>query len=494
MERTLTAIAGERDRIETGPWRVNGVRQASGGGRERALTDTQRFIAQGEARMRSVRLIPILAAAAALLSPAPTAWANGRDAGKHPSPNGRCAINLNVAPHQITAGDSVVAFGQLRCRDQSHAGGQTVSLLERATAAPGFDVVQTSTTNAQGFYEFTVIGLEANSEFFVRSHGAASARRTVKVGAQVTLSAPPEGTQIFTGRSSRVTFTGTVSPTDAGARVVLQRQNAVTGNEWHRIDFGRVSTAGTFSITHTFVVPGDANIRVLVHSRRRNVPSPSGVLNYEISQTENPSFTIEASADPIAYGQPVTISGAVSGATREPLTLEAHTARQHGFAPVAEVLTDGAGNYTFAAQSPIQSTFYAVKGPGKHSAVLYEGVKDVLTAAVSQTTIQAGQTLMFTGTVAPDHFGHLIYLERQNAAGTGFHVVEVGTVTAGSSYSIEHIVYDTGTKVFRVKIPGGPENEGAASPAFAIDVTAAPAAALQPEPPGNSSGPSEGQT
>ena len=443
--------------------------------------------------MRSARLVPTLAVAAGLLSPAPAAWANGREAVKHPSPNGRCAVNINVAPEQITAGDSVVAFGQLRCRDQNQAAGQTVSLLERATATPGFGVVQTSTTSAQGFYEFTV-GLEANSDFYVRSHGAASGRRTVKVGAQVTLSGPPEGTQIFTGRPSRVTFTGTVSPIDIGALVVLQRQNAVTGNEWHRIDLGRVTAAGTFSITHTFVAPGDANIRVLVRSQRRNVPSPSNVLNYEISQTENPNFTIETSADPIAEGQAVTISGAVTGAAHEPLTLEAHTARQLGFAPVSEVATDASGNYTFPAQSPIQSTFYEVRGVGRHSAVLYEGVKDVLTAAVSQTTIQAGQALKFSGTVAPDHTGHVIYLERQNASGTGFHVVELGIVTTGSTYLITHTVYDAGTKVFRVKIPGGPENEGAASPPFTIDVTPAPVSAFAPEPPGNSSGPSEGQT
>ena len=75
--------------------------------------------------------------------------------------------------------------------------------------------------------------------------------------------------------------------------------------------------------------------------------------------------------------------------------------------------------------------------------MLYEGVKDVLTAAVSQTTIQAGQTLTFTGTVAPDHTGHVVYLERQNASGDGASTSwRSATVTAGSTYSIAHTVYD----------------------------------------------------
>jgi hypothetical protein len=118
----------------------------------------------------------------------------------------------------------------------------------------------------------------------------------------------------------------------------------------------------------------------------------------------------------------------------------------------------------------------------------------VLAAQVSQTTIQAGLPLTFSGTVAPDHTGHVIYLERQNASGGDFHVVQVATVRAGSVYSIVHTVYEPGTKVFRVKIPGGPENEGAASPPFAITVTPAPPARLVQEAPENSTPPSEGQS
>jgi len=450
--------------------------------------------------MRSIKHVRILAAVTALATVllAPTiagAAPIGRPA-KHPSPNGRCSININAAPRQITAGDTVVVFGQLRCRGGSSNGAasQQATLLERVAGSSGFGAVQTTTTDAHGFYEFTVAAVTNNSSFFVRSHRAASGRRTVTVAAEVTLAGPPEGTQLLTGRANKVTFTGAVSPADAGARVVLQRQDAATGNEWHRIDLGQVTAAGSFSITHRFVVPGDANLRVLVRSQRRNIPSASNVLTYEISQAENPNLTIEASIDPISFGQSVTISGTVAGAVKQPVTLFARTARQFGFAPVAEVTTDASGNYSFSAQAPINSTFYQVKGAGKASAILYEGVRDLLTPGVLPTTIEAGQTLTFTGTVAPDHSGHIIYLERQNASGVGFHVVQVATVGPGSSYAIMHRVYDVGTDVFRVKIPGGPENEGAASPPAPVSVTPAPAAALGPEAPGNSSQPSDGQT
>ncbi len=443
--------------------------------------------------MRSMKLVITLAAALTALALA----ASGASARKHSSPNGRCEVSINVAPRQIDAGDAIVVFGRLRCHGSGSAhrvASKTVKLLEHSSGTPGFTIVQTTTTDVHGFYELTVTGVETNSVLFVRSRGAASGSRNVKVGAEVTLDGPAEGTQLLTGAANKVTFTGTVNPADAGARVILQRQNAVTGDEWHKIDRGTVSMTGSFSITHTFIVPGDANLRVLVKSHERNVPSPSNVLTYEISQAQNPSLTINATPNPIAYGQSVAITGTVSGADKQPVTLFARTAAQKTFAPVVEVSTDASGNYTFPAQSPIDSTFYEVKGAGKQSAVLYEGVKDVLTASVSQTTIQAGQTLTFSGTVAPDHTGHVIYVERQNASGMGFHVVGVTKVGKGSIYSIEHTVYDAGTKVFRVKIPGGPENEGAASAPFTITVTPAPIIALVPEPPGNSSLPAEGQS
>jgi hypothetical protein len=417
---------------------------------------------------------------------------------KHPSPSGRCRISLNVAPREITAGDPVLAYGRLFCARPANAAGRTVKLFEHTLGKPGYTLVQSTTTGPLGFYELTQTGVDTNSAFYVRSRGAQSGRRFVRVAAQVTLSGPPEGSQLLTGAANAVTFTGTVTPADAGARVILQRQNALTGNEWRRIGIGMVGSEGGFTIVHTFVVPGDANIRVLVRSHGTNISSPSNPLEYEISQAQNPQLTIDASSDPIVYGQSVTISGVAAGLASTPVTLLARSASQRGFAPVAEVTTSAGGEYTFPAQSPVYSTFYEVKTGAKavaeKSAVLYEGVKDVLTAEVSPSAVQAGQALTFKGTVAPEHAGHIIYLERQNASGNGFHVVQVATIGAGSSYTIVHTVYDAGTKVFRVRVPGDPENEGAVSAPFTIQVAPAPAATLAPEAPGNSSLPAEGQT
>ncbi len=459
--------------------------------------------------MRLRKLAPAGLATASLLALAPaTALAH-----KHPSPIGRCRINIeSISPHQITAGEATEISGRLTCGRASVAG-QTVQLYAHVAGTAGFVPVQSTTTEASGAYKFSTAPENTNVIFYVRSLRAQSGRRRLRVAAQVTLTGPPEGTQIETGAPNKETFSGTVTPsTDVGARVILQRQNAVNGEEWHRIGVGQVMEGGTYSITHIFRVPGDASIRVLVRSDGLNIPSASTPLDYEISQAQNPSLTISSSADPITYGQSATISGVVAGAAAgHPVTLLARTVHQHGFAPVAQATTDASGNYSFAAQTPVNSTLYRVQSADPscanapanvractarqlRSAVLYEGVKDVLTAEVSATTIQAGQALEFKGTVAPDHTGHVIYLEREDAAGSGFHVVQVGHVLPGSTYSIVHQVYVPGTKVFRIEIPGGPDNGRAVSQLFTVQVTPAPASALTPESPGNSSMPGEGQT
>ncbi len=451
--------------------------------------------------MRSNKLNVAIAAASALLLLAPAGAAarehHPRFDRRHANPSAGCRVKLNVAPHVLTAGESVLAYGQLTCAVPASEQAQTVTLYEHSLGTTGYVPAGTATTDEHGFYELTVSSITANSNFYVVAGGARSGTKLARVAAQVTLAGPAEGSQILTalktGRRNRVTFTGTVSPDDVGAIVVLQRQNAITGNDWHRIEASVVKPDGTYSLTHVFRVPGDANIRVLVRSNRRNIPSASNVLNYEISQAQNPQLTIASSSDPIAFGQSVTISGAAAGAPNTPVTLFARTAHQGGFAPVAQTTTDGSGNYAFAAQSPVASTFYQVRGAGRASAVLYEGVKDVLTAQVSATTIAAGQSVTFSGGVTPDHTNHVIYLERQNAAGTSFHVVEVAVIGAGSTYSITHAIYSVGPGVYRVKVPGDPQNGGTVSPDFTITTTPPAPSTLKPEAPGNSTQPSQGQ-
>ncbi len=463
--------------------------------------------------MRLKRHTAMACAVAISTAASPAVLATGASAFYHRSPNGSCRVTMQVVPRLIVAGEQVTVFGRLACRRPVRTEGVTVRLWHRFSGGGGFTPVDLTTTGAGGAYQFQLTGpvVENNGVWYVRSRDAESVNRPLRVAPQVTFEGPPEGTQLLTGVPNKVTFTGKVTPADIGARVVLQRQNALTGSEWHRIGVGVVEAGGGYSIPHTFLVPGDANLRVLVQSQGRNVPGTSSPIAYEISQAQNPALTINASQDPIAYGQSVTISGLLAGETGT-VTLEARTVHQHGWGQVAQVDTTSTGAYTFPPQTPVNSTFYRVKSSGappcppgaecpallmvNRSAVLFEGVRYVLTAEASPTSVTEGQTVTFSGKVAPTpaHPGHVIYLQRLNASGTGFHVVRVGAVTPEGTFSIPYQVFAVGTDVFRVYIPGGPDNGGAASQTFTIHVSPAPAAALRTEAPGNTSTPTEGTT
>lgn len=448
--------------------------------------------------MRSYKLTSAVLAAAALLALALAGTASARSPHlkrRNGIPGANCRISLNVAPRLVTSGETVLAYGQATCQPSTEAG-QTVTLYQRVAGSSGFAVAATTTTDSHGFYQMTTAPETTNSQFYAAVGSSQSRHRPLKVAAQVTL-LPVEGNVangLHTGRRNAVMFKGSVSPEDSGALVILQRQNAIRGNEWHRIGHTIVDSTGHYALTHAFVAAGASDIRVLVKANKRNIASPSNVLSYDISQAQNPSLTIFSSTDPVPYGGSTVISGIVAGAPNTTVTLTGHAAH-NPFVTIMTAKTDSEGKYSFPAQSPLVSTFYKVTGASRSSAVLYEGVKYLLTAAASASTVTSGQPLTFTGLVTPARAGHAIYLERQNVAGTGFHVVSVGTVNGDGTYSITRNLYAPGTEVLRVKVPGDPENGGTASEPFTITVTPLTSASkLTPEPPANSTLPPEGQS
>jgi hypothetical protein len=386
----------------------------------------------------------------------------------------------------------VEVFGQLlSCPSATE--GQTVTVYGHSVGSPGLKVVGTTTTTAGGFYSLVQSDLTTDSFFYASALGARSATKTVRVAPVVTLSGPSEKLTLFTGFSNRVTFTGTVSPAtgaanpaDAGAELALQRENATSNEEWHTIQLGTVGPGGIYAITHTFVAPGDANIRIVVRRHGKfSVRGISNTLSYGISQKEHPDLTINTEPSySVAYGSSVTLSGTLAAGAGKTVTLESHTFGG-SFAPVATTTTTTGGAYKFVV-TPLENTAYQVTDGAVKSAVLFEGVKYILTAGTPDKTVQSGQPLTFEGTVTPGVSGKVVYLERENGSGGGFHVVDVGTVVAGATpsspgtYSITDYIFGSGKAVFRVKVPGDPGNQQVASEPFPVEVTPAAPGSLKP--------------
>ncbi|MHB8233595.1 MAG: hypothetical protein ACYDHT_02980 [Solirubrobacteraceae bacterium] len=456
--------------------------------------------------MRSFKLVPLVTAAAALLALAP-AGASARRAGiVQPHGVGPCHIHLEVPKSPIPSGEAVTIVGALRCPPKIPAGGHQVTLYQQSAPSSSFAPVGTATTEGNGAFQVTPPVFMTNSVFYAVAEGAQSARKSIRVSAPITAGPPTpvEGAQLFTGagrglrRHNRVTFAGVVSPQDKGALVVLQRESSTATEEWHPIDRSTVDASGKYSIVHTFHIPGDANLRVVVHPYKINAPSATSPTSYEISSAENPALTLETTVDPLLYGSSTTLKGVVAGAKDgTPVTLLAR-ARGGQFATAATGHTNGSGAYEFT-QTPLTNTLYRVTSGATQSAALFEGVKYALTVLPTASTVQAGQPLTFSGSVQPALTGHTIYLERQGSLKLGWHVIDVGTVGAPSHpgeaapFSIIHQFGTAGPEVLRIKIPGDPGNQGAAGAPNELNVTPAPASALRPEAPGTGKLPGEGQ-
>ncbi len=394
------------------------------------------------------------------------------------APHHNRGLTIRVTPNPIVAGDPVLIYGRLK--DDS-AAGQTIILYHHISGhSTGYTKVSQTTTDAGGLYEFPRADgvVETNRSWFVReagSHGVHSRTVYERVAALVTVAASPTNPDT----NHPVLFTGHVTPDHAGGRVELQEQRGVNGDDFRTIETGRLGSGSNYAIRHRFRVPGPRDLRVVLRADARNIRSESDTVSVTVQQTQNPSFTINSSAPITDYNSPVTISGTLyepGTTTPEPntnVTLYGHGADQ-SYRSLGSTTTGSDGSYSFANQSATQNEVYAVNTtlpPKRHTAQLFEGVRDVVTLMTSST---AGGT-SFTGSVTPDKAGHRIYLQRLGLDGD-WHNVAQAVVSHGSTYQFTRFVFITG--MFRTRIYGGPINLGGHSPAVSVTGAVPPAAAL----------------
>jgi hypothetical protein len=393
-------------------------------------------------------------------------------------------LTIAATPDPITSGEGVMIYGQLHGRNNA---GRRIVLFHRVFPAWGFSPVSITRTNAQGFYEFVRADgvVTSNRNWYVV--GPYSIRsRTVHelVSSVVTLSTG--SATASTGQ--QVTFTGTVAPSHPFQRVLLQEQNSSSGTGWQTVAIGSTNASSAFTITHAFRAAGNYTLRAYFRSDGRNIAGQSATIALSVEQTQNTSFTITGSAPVVTDGQTETITGTLyaTGSTTvtQPNTAVMLYGKQANgnFEALASGTTDSSGDYSFT-QVPLHNTVYRVEttsGTPVVTANLYIGVQDVVTISPSTTTTTVGTPVTVTGTVAPDHSGHVIYLQEQDAAGNWVDVTG-GYVNASSMYSFTYSAGEAGTVQLRTQITGGPVNVGGVSSTISVTASGvAPASTLTP--------------
>jgi plastocyanin len=378
------------------------------------------------------------------------------------------SLSINATPNPVVTGDPVTIYGQLAAADISD---RRVVLWHRIAGQHQFTPVASTRTTATGFYAFQRAEgvVRTNRNWFVRSARIRSRVVHEKVFAEVVLN-PPSGT-LLTRRA--VLFTGKVTPgaVHRGDRVLLQVQVGPNGDRWRTVGGGRVKVGGNFAVFHRFGTPGSRTVRVVLPRDQYNLRSTSSPTSIDVQQAQNPRFTLVPSTSSITVGGAVTLAGKIAApnAANQPVTLYAKDAT-HGYRPVASTMSGTDGSYSFT-QTPIYNAIYQARsGARRHSAKVNVGVHDAVTVTPSATNVTVGTRITFVGSVAPPKVGHIIYLQRLGDDGA-FHTIAYGRIGPGSQYTLAHTVTSTGTKVFRVLVPGGPFNQRGLSATVTVTVS-----------------------
>jgi hypothetical protein len=280
-------------------------------------------------------------------------------------------------------------------------------------------------------------------------------------------------------------FSGHLTPDHAGDVVALQQEDG-SADDWHTLAHTVVSPGSNYQFSYAWRVPGSYDVRVLFTGDPRNVAAASDPLSVIIQQTEVTDFTISTSEPVVVNRTPVVISGVLDEpgtATPEQSTMIALYERvpsADSFREVTTTMTGSDGGYQFANLVSSTNELYQVRtvsAPIRASAVLFEGVQDVLTFQSSSSTATVDGQVTFSGTVSPDKAGHVIYLQRFGTDGA-WHTVAAGFVDNGSAYHFNWTFGTPGSKEVRARITGGPANVGSASTPVTVVVSLPPLASL----------------
>jgi hypothetical protein len=391
-------------------------------------------------------------------------------------------LSIHAVPQHIIAGESVLIFGQLKGPDHAN---QLVTLYHRINPNPGFTIIGTTRTNANGQYEFTREEgiVDTNREWFVRGPGNTHSRTVhERVDALVSLAASAAG-----GLTRHpIVFSGHVTPDHTGGVVALQQQKGST-DDWRTIKTARIGPGSNYTISQAWRVPGAYDVRVKFRGDARNTPAVSDITSVVIEQTEVPGFTITTSDPIVENGQAFTVSGVLDSpgsSTGEPNTsvsLFAKVPQSGGpYREVATTMTATDGSYSFANMQSLTNELYLVRttfAPRRHTAVLFQGVQDTVTMSSSSSTSTVDGHVVFTGNVTPDKAGHAIYLQKLGKDGD-WHTVEVRFLNNASTFQFGWTFGTAGTKEFRARITGGPANVGGASAPVTIVVSQPPLSTL----------------
>jgi phospholipase C len=188
-------------------------------------------------------------------------------------------LTIYGSPNPLTAGRKVRVFGQLvGVRRGVKRCGVSIVLWRRFPGQRRFAVVGRTRTVADGRYSFQIPArsVTTNRDWVTTARGLRSRVLAELVRPAVTL----KSTATFAVAGDVEKLSGTLAPSQAGERVLLQRR---VGPRWVTVVRPRVGAGSTFSTAHTFTTGRTEQWRAMVPTTPRNLGSSSPVLRIRIA-------------------------------------------------------------------------------------------------------------------------------------------------------------------------------------------------------------------
>jgi phospholipase C len=233
----------------------------------------------------SLLLCPVfLIVGAVLVVPASPASATRTPAGcRHrpcclPPPNAKATarpspcLTIVTSPNPSTDGQAVTISGRLEGPRRGHA---VILLWRRLPGQKHFHPVAATRTNHTGSYAMTAL-VEGNRWWYVTGHGFRS--RTVHQRVQALITLTSSVSKAAPG--DQVAFTGSVSPTHAGAQIALQ---SLGSGGWQTVAQSSLDSASTFSIACAFTANGTYQVRVFLSWGAHNINSYSAPVTVTVN-------------------------------------------------------------------------------------------------------------------------------------------------------------------------------------------------------------------
>jgi hypothetical protein len=181
----------------------------------------------------------------------------------------------------------------------------------------------------------------------------------------------------------------------------------------------------------------------------------------------------------ITYGSSASVTGALTDVDGVPLAgattrLQSRSPGAATWTTVSTLTTSSTGTVSASVKPSANREYRLISDAtsayaAASSATVLVQVRQKVTAALNDSSITLGQSVTITGSVAPNHAGQTVILQRYSSG--AWQTVKSATLTSTSTYSFSYKPGSAGTRTLRVYRPADAGHASGTSPTMKLTIS-----------------------